>query len=201
MKELNKFKIIPENHLRHFQNSNDGKINIIMRFLRAPSIFHANPETGYLDEITFEQQKLLGTHYKQYNVKDETKPDVIDKADLVIRCIGYRAVSIPKVPFDFDACLIPNKDGCVLTEKGSNLLEVGHFASGWCKTGANGGLYSVLMGCEETFQNLDFQVEREKLDLKPDPENELKRYFQQNYDGYVTSFEDWFRIEIGRAHV
>lgn len=192
---MNKFVIVPEEHLRHYKNNNDGKINIIIRFLRSPVNFHADPKTGFLKEIQLQKNRLEGTHYRQVDVKDDSVPEWCEKADVVIRCVGYRSVPIPGVSFDFNRYLVPNSDGCVLTEPNSKFIEVGHFASGWCKTGANGGLFSVLSEVEETCNNFNLQAETGKLDLLPDPDMELKRYFDKHHQGYVSSFEDWFRVD------
>lgn len=195
LKELQKFKIVPEDHLHYYKESNDGKINIIIRVLRSAVNFHADPITGFLEEIQWRKNRLEGSHYNQYCVKDDKVPEYREKADVVIRCVGYRSVSMPGVSFDYKASHIPNSNGCVLTKPDSEYMELGHYVSGWAKTGAKGGLYDVFCDAEETFNNFDLQVKKDKLDLMPDPEIELKRYFERRGQGYVTSFEDWFRVD------
>lgn len=56
-------------------------------------------------------------------VEDITQPAIVMPADLVIRSIGYKNVSIDgDIPFDKKAGVVPNKQGRVLNAKGNKKL-------------------------------------------------------------------------------
>ncbi|MBF4161505.1 FAD-dependent oxidoreductase [Nocardioides acrostichi] len=56
-------------------------------------------------------------------------------AELVVRCVGYRGLALPGVPFDEESGTIPNDHGRVLRD---GVPCVGEYAAGWISRGPTG---------------------------------------------------------------
>lgn len=88
-----------------------------------------------------------------------TDIDTIDTS-LVLRSVGYRGVSLPGVPFDDRASVVPNIDGRIVDPAGQPIA--GLYTTGWIKRGSSGGIGSNKYCARETVSALiaDFQSNR-----------------------------------------
>jgi len=167
-----------------------GKVNIIFRFLIHPTT--ANPtESGVIQSIECEKNKLVGQPYKQKAERDPYLSKETLKADLAITCIGYYSTPLPGIgQFDEKAHIIPNSHGCVLSDKQKDYIRVGTYCAGWVKTGAKGIIDTTMKSAEETYNNLKNHVLSQKLVEKHDPLEHLKAEFNKARKR-TTTFQDW----------
>jgi ferredoxin--NADP+ reductase len=96
--------------------------------------------------VRFQPTRLDGTG----NVVDEGDPVQID-AQLVLRSVGYRGVSIEGVPFDERSGTIPNQAGRVLRD-GEPVPGV--YVTGWIKRGPTGVVGTNKSDAAETVASL-----------------------------------------------
>jgi len=83
--------------------------------------------------IVVERARLEGAPGRQRPVRTGERETI--ECGLVIRCIGYRGVPIPGVPFDDETGIIPNEEGRVIHE-GAPLSGI--YVVGWIKHGPVG---------------------------------------------------------------
>jgi hypothetical protein len=197
MEVFEKMKVVSEEELKILKEkrTGEGQINLIFRFLASPE--EIVPNGARIGSINFSRNRLFGYPYRQLAEKDSESPGFTEEADILFTCIGYKSIPIRGEPFDKKNSLIPNINGCILTEPDSDYYKVGKYAVGWVKSGATGVIDSTLKGAEETFNNMVLHLNHNKLTLRPDPEIEVKRKISSLTDAksdLVTTFGDWLRI-------
>lgn len=188
-KLFDSFKIIKEKELKSLLEDDSHK-KLIFRFLVSPEEIKANSE-GRIESLTLSKNKLEGNMYCQRAQKDQNKNLELLPAELLITSIGYLSKPIQGIPFDSEKKIIPNSNGCILTEPNSEYYTVGRYCSGWVKSGATGVVDSTLKGATETYHNMYYHLEKGKLDLKQDPIDEIKKLSSGKR---VLSFDDWLRV-------
>lgn len=185
---------VKENEIQELVTKDSDKIIIIFRFLCSAHELNTSPSNPEMvDSITIQPNKLEGEPYKQRAVADEDLSLQRMPLDLLVPCIGYVSRPIEGEVFDQTAKVIPNANGCVLTEPGAKLYQVGKYAAGWVKTGANGGLDATYRSSVETFNNVRVHLINDQLPLKIDPLPALKTKKEELFH-FTTSFEDWIKI-------
>lgn len=193
--------IVTEEELRAIKEAGnpDGKINVIFKVLTdTQSINPCESSPDRMGSITFGKNKLYGYMYKQRAEVDTEQEPFTDNSDLVFSCIGYKSIPIGGEPFDNSTNIIPNVNGCILTEPFSTYYKVGKYSVGWIKTGATGVIDTTLKGTEETFNNMVLHMKHDKLALKEDPLIAVQRKIQElshDHTDLITSFDDWMRID------
>lgn len=107
---------------------------IRLRFLTSP--------VGLLgtDHVTGVQVARNELIIKAGTVRAETtdETDVLE-CGLVLRSVGYRATSVPGLPFDDATATLPNTDGRVVDPADGTPLT-GVYVAGWLKRGPSGGI-------------------------------------------------------------
>lgn len=106
---------------------------IIMRFLVSPTELTGN---GCVEQMTLVKNQLVAGADGSIKAKATDQTETLP-VGLVFRSIGYTGVSLPDVPFDSKAGVIPNAAGRVLTAPGGTPLQ-GQYVAGWIKRGASG---------------------------------------------------------------
>ena len=107
---------------------------IIMRFLTSPTEIIG---TDKVEAIKVVRNELY------LNEKGVIRPRATDEYEtipvqLVFRSVGYRGVPLPDVPFYEKWGTIPNNDGRVVKEFGSDEQVIGDYVVGWIKRGPSG---------------------------------------------------------------
>jgi ferredoxin--NADP+ reductase len=107
---------------------------IVLQFLRSP--VELLGENGHVTAVRVERNVLTpdgkGGLRATGTGEFETVP-----AGLVLRSVGYRGVALPDVPFDQNACVVPNVEGRVTDVPGGAVLP-GEYVVGWIKRGPSG---------------------------------------------------------------
>ncbi|MGC0271894.1 FAD-dependent oxidoreductase [Pseudactinotalea sp. Z1739] len=117
----------------------------------------------------------------------------------IYRAVGYFGSSVPQVPFDPVAGVIPNETGRVLDDDGEHVR--GLYATGWIKRGPVGLIGHTKSDAQETIANLiqDVQADLRAGVLpgapKADPEAILERL---RADG--VPYTSWTGWELLDAH-
>jgi ferredoxin--NADP+ reductase len=124
---------------------------IVLRFLLSPVAFLAD-EHGRLGSVELVRNELVpapgGGLRAQATEERETIP-----AGLAFRAIGYRGMSLPGVPFDERAAVIPNRAGRVLDPASQEPLP-GEYVVGWIKRGPTGVIGTNKKDAQETVDAL-----------------------------------------------
>jgi ferredoxin/flavodoxin---NADP+ reductase len=107
---------------------------IVLQFLRSP--VELLGENGRVSAVRVERNVLTpdgkGGLRATGTGQFETLP-----AGLVLRSVGYRGVALPDVPFDQNACVVPNVAGRVTNAPGGAVVP-GEYVVGWIKRGPSG---------------------------------------------------------------
>jgi len=85
---------------------------------------------------------LKGEPFKQKSI--DTDEIVEINHDLLVFSTGFEVRNIDGAKTTGNK--FPNSNGCIV--KDGEKLEVGKYASGWCKTGPQGVIDQTLLGCE-----------------------------------------------------
>ncbi|MFN8421403.1 MAG: NADP oxidoreductase, partial [Anaerolineae bacterium] len=166
---------------------------IHMRFLVSPAELLG---TDHVEAIKLVKNELQagsdGTLRAKATDQFETMP-----VGLVFRSIGYKGVSLPDVPFDPKAAVIPNVAGRVIDPANNNSVVTGEYVVGWIKRGPSGIIGTNKPDSVATVDSLVADLGSLNQALLPDIEPLLRQKQPQ-----VVSFEDWRvldRIETERG--
>ena len=118
-----------------------------------------------------------------------TGEETVWDVQAVYRAIGYRSTSLPGLPFDETAGVIPNEGGRVLDLAGDPIP--GTFVTGWIKRGPIGLIGHTKSDAAETVAHL-------LADTRPtathrEPEAIRAHLAERNVD--VTTFAHWERLD------
>ena len=104
---------------------------LVFRYLLAPTAI-----TGGRDRAV-QSVTCSRTAYTAGSRTHPVGPEIVVRADTVIRSVGYRARPVHGLPFDDAAAVVPNDEGRVVD--GESVVP-GVYVSGWLKRGAHGGI-------------------------------------------------------------
>ena len=177
--------------LRDFsERTSDGKPRqIILRFLQSPLEVLGDEKVEAIkmvkNELYLNDQGVLRPRATE---ETETIP-----IDLVFRSVGYRGVPVPDVPFYDRWGIIPNIDGRVVTEHGSNEVQTGEYVVGWIKRGPSGVIGTNKPDSIATVKCLLEDWEADRL-RQPNTQDDIHELLAQRGTRAV-SFADWERID------
>jgi ferredoxin--NADP+ reductase len=134
--------------LREFaarQEPREARRRIVLRFLRSPVEIRGD---GKVEAIDVRRNEIVRTD--DGSLRPRAVEDAVETIDcgMVLRSVGYQAVSLPDVPFDERAFVLPNEHGRVRDANGEPLPGV--YAVGWIKRGPTGILGTNKRDAEET---------------------------------------------------
>jgi NADPH-dependent glutamate synthase beta subunit-like oxidoreductase len=112
-------------------------------FLRTPSRARGNQ---HIRALECNVNVLRGGPFAQRAVSTSTTVEI--PCDLLIRCVGYRGVEIPGIPFDSDTGTIPHREGQVYGLEGNPVR--GLYVTGWIKRGPTGIIGTNRVDSSET---------------------------------------------------
>ncbi len=137
------------------------------------------------------------------------RPRATDEIDvipvgMVFRSVGYKGVALPDVPFYDKWGIIPNKEGRVVKEFGSDEQVTGDYVVGWIKRGPSGIIGTNKPDSVATVNKLLEDVEAGKLwnPDKPD-RDDFEKFLTEKKPDFIT-YADWqiidsIEIERGEA--
>jgi ferredoxin--NADP+ reductase len=117
-------------------------------------------------------------------------------ADMVLRSIGYRGTSLPGLPFDYDAAVVPNDKGRVLLEDGTQLSR--WYVAGWIKRGPTGVIGTNRRDAYETVASL-FEDAPGSPDVIRDPEAVTQLLAQRGV--LAVTWDGWNAIDVAESEL
>ena len=184
-KELTRKKNIEVLQKFAFPGVSGKRKKFFVRFLRSPIEIKGS---GRVERIVFEKNRLEGEPGRQKAGGTGEKEELA--CGLVFRSVGYHGVSIPGVPFDERAGVIPNQEGRV-TESGR--VVPGLYAAGWIKRGPIGVIGTNKADSDETVRRI-FE-DMPQLPRAPQRDTRLLLELFKKKKVRVVSFQDWKRID------
>lgn len=110
--------------------------------------------------------------------------------DLLIRSIGYRAISIdPSIPMDDKSGIIENDNGRI-TKSGC-----GMYCSGWAATGATGVIVGTMNSALGIGQRILHDIANGDVDLSEKGGRKQIMNILRRQNVKVVSFQDWQKID------
>jgi adrenodoxin-NADP+ reductase len=135
--------------------------------------------------------KLIESGKFEEDARIESNDEIQDfEFDLLIRSIGYRAVSIdPCIPMNEKSGIIENDNGRI------SKLGPGMYCSGWAATGATGVIVGTMNSALSIGERILQDITQGHSDStkKPGREQIMQLLRQQNVK--VVSFQDWQKID------
>lgn len=165
---------------------------LAIRFCVSP-VALVGDEHGHVRGLTLMRNRL---ELKAGRVRAVPTGDVEDiPVDLVFRSVGYHGVSLPDLPFDETAGVIPNAAGRVTGVPGV-------YVAGWIKRGPSGVIGTNKSDAGETIETL--LADRASLPAPAAPDPEAATATLRSHCGRLCTWQDWERldlreIEAGRA--
>lgn len=93
--------------------------------------------------------------------------------EMLVKSIGYRSNALPGVPFDPKTNTVPNRNGCVIDDKG-NVIP-GLYVAGWAKRGPIGIIDSTLRDTMETVRHISHHLNEDLLPEKKTSIDEIMK--------------------------
>lgn len=173
---------------------------IIMRFITSPTELIG---TDKVEAIKVVRNELY------LNEKGVVRPRATDEYEtipvqLVFRSVGYKGVPLPDVPFYDRWGIIPNNEGRVVKEFGSDEQVVGDYVVGWIKRGPSGIIGTNKPDSVATVKMLLEDMETGKLWTPETPDAvAFEALVKERKPDYVN-YADWkiidkLEIEKGEA--
>ncbi|KAI0243581.1 NADPH-adrenodoxin reductase [Massospora cicadina] len=151
-------------------------------FLRSPLEFRGDPAL---------QKVILGVNVLEGMPPTATLTPAKETIDcgLALRAIGYQALPMPNLPFDYRSGKIPNEFGRVSS---SSPESAGIYVSGWLKTGPVGVIATTVIHSHETADTIRADFIAGKLSSGR-PGLTLANLREAGL--MPTSYADWKRLE------
>lgn len=179
--------------LREFaERQPDGKPKqIIMHFLTSP--------VEIIGEDKVEAIKVVRNEL-YVDDRGSIRPRATDETEvipvgMVFRSVGYKGVALPDVPFYEKWGTIPNNEGRVLKEFGSDEQVTGDYVVGWIKRGPSGIIGTNKPDSVETVNKLLEDVEAGKLWSPESTSRDDFITFLESKKPEFISYADWKIID------
>jgi ferredoxin--NADP+ reductase len=153
---------------------------IVLRFLTSPLAILGD---GKVEGIEIVRNELVEESGRI--VARPTRGMETIECGLVLRSVGYRGVPLPGVPFDGEACVIPNEGGRVVGAERT-------YAAGWIKRGPSGVIGTNKKDATETVELL-LEDARSGLLAAPKP-RDLAALLEEKGAEFVE-YEGWQAID------
>jgi ferredoxin--NADP+ reductase len=173
---------------------------IIMHFLTSPTEIIG---TDKVEAIKVVRNELYLTERGDIRPRATEEYETIP-VQLVFRSVGYRGVALPDVPFYEKWGTIPNNDGRIVKEFGSDEQVIGDYVVGWIKRGPSGIIGTNKPDSVATTKLLLEDMESGKLWNPETPDADaVKALVKERKPDYVT-YADWqiidkLEVECGQA--
>ncbi len=177
--------------------------NVELRFLRSPIEIQGD---GKVERIVVAVNRLEIGEDGSPRAVDTGATETID-CGLVLRSIGYLGTAVEGVPYDSRRGVIPNENGRVIGEDGSQLE--GHYVVGWIKRGPSGVIGTNKKDAAETIEALFEDVAAGRIPARQASGGDLPTLLAGNgvefveYDGWraIDALETGRGEPLGRPRV
>ena len=165
-----------------------GHRRIVLRFCTSPIEIRGD---GRVEEIVLGRNELVTDDSGRVSAVDTGEREVLS-AQLVVRAVGYRVVSIPGVAFDERSGTIPHAE-CRVTG-GAN-----EYVVGWIKRGPSGVIGTNKKDSQDTVDAVLADLSAAQLrDVGDDHAEELVRWLLDHQPLLITD-DHWRAIDTPRA--
>ncbi|MFC9359318.1 FAD-dependent oxidoreductase [Rhodococcus sp. NPDC057014] len=106
---------------------------IVLRYLSSPAEILGDDRVR---GIRLRRNEMHAEGNDRSAIRSTKVTDVLE-CGLVVRSVGYRGHPVPRLPFDIERGIIPNRNGQVV-EPGTGEVRVGVYVAGWIKRGPSG---------------------------------------------------------------
>ena len=161
-----------------------GHRRIVLRFCTSPIEIRGD---GRVEEIVLGRNELVTDDSGRVSAVDTGEREVLS-AQLVVRAVGYRGVSIPGVAFDERSGTIPHAEGRVTG--GAN-----EYVVGWIKRGPSGVIGTNKKDSQDTVDAVLADLSAAQLrDVGDDHAEELVRWLLDHQPLLITD-DHWRAID------
>lgn len=169
----------------------ENEKKLFIHFLRSPlKIENLAENNNKLNRLSLGINEFVDDKYSESSkVKLTDKIEHLD-FDLLLRSIGYKAISIDKeIPINERTGIIENELG-LIKSMGNDV-----FCSGWAATGAQGVILGTMNSSFEIGRNILKHIENGAIDLKSKPGRDAIIEILNKQNVRVITFEDWQKID------
>ncbi len=176
---------------RYSEQSPQGKKRrIIFRFLVSPVELIGN---DHVEAIRIVHNDLYQTEDGTLRPRPNDREEVIP-VGLVFRSIGYKGVSLPGVPFNEKAGVIPNRQGRVIDPK-TDAVVPGDYVVGWIKRGPSGIIGTNKPDSVETVERLLEDVAAHNLPQPAKPSRASMESLLNTRGIHFVTYQDWQTLD------
>jgi len=168
----------------------DARRRIELRFLRSPVEISG---TDKVEAVDVRRNEIVRADDGSLRPRPRGEDVETIECGLVLRSVGYRAVSLPDVPFDERSFILPNERGRVLTADGEPLPGV--YAVGWIKRGPTGVLGTNKRDADETAGCVAEDLASGALPSPPRPDRERMDALLAARKPNLVTIEGWRAID------
>ncbi|CAD8194324.1 unnamed protein product [Paramecium pentaurelia] len=169
------------------QQNNNGKINIILRFLLTPLEIEKKDDKL---NLKLQNNQLSGKPFNQIAIP--LNQQTILECDMIIKSVGYQSHNIDNdLPWNHEQNIVDNSDGCI--KKDHQKLKTGSYTCGWIKTGPKGVIDSTFASSQETIVNFKNHMDADLIRNVNDPYQQVVNLLRQKSINYID-FKVWDRI-------
>jgi ferredoxin/flavodoxin---NADP+ reductase len=162
---------------------------IVLRFLLSPVALVG--DAGRLAAVEAVRNELVATPEGTLRAQATAEHEVIP-AGLVLRAIGYRGRSLPGVPFDERAGVVPNDGGRVLD---SDATRRGEYVVGWIKRGPTGVIGTNKRDAQETVDAILADLAAGRLLAPSSPDAEAVEELLRVRSPELVTYSGWTAID------
>jgi len=166
------------------QEPTGAKRRIVFRFRTSPIEIKGD---GKVESIVLGRNELVRSADGRVSARDTGEREDLP-AQLVVRAVGYRGVSMPGLPFDDTSGTIPHTDGRI---DGSR----NEYVVGWIKRGPSGVIGSNKSDSQDTVNTLLADLAgTEPAEVADDHAEQVQRWLLERQPKLVTN-EHWRLID------
>jgi ferredoxin--NADP+ reductase len=163
---------------------------IVLRFLASPIELLG---TDHVEGIRIVRNRIVSDGRGGSRAEPTGETEVLP-VGLVFRSVGYRGVSVPGVPFDERAGVIPNREGRVTSGPNGDVVP-GTYVVGWIKRGPSGVIGTNKPDAHESADRLLDDLRAGALPEPAEPGREGLDRLLESRGVHVVSFGDWQRLD------
>lgn len=164
---------------------------IILHFLTSPIEIVGEDKVEAI-KVVRNELYIKATGKIRSRATDET--DIIP-VGMVFRSVGYKGVALPGVPFYEQWGIIPNNEGRVVKEFGSDEQVIGDYVVGWIKRGPSGIIGTNKPDSVATVNKLLEDLETGKTWTPEKPSrDDFEQFITAKKPDYIT-YADWQIID------
>jgi ferredoxin--NADP+ reductase len=163
---------------------------IVLRFLLSP-VALVGDAAGHVAAVEAVRNELVATPEGGLRAQALDERETLP-AGLVLRAIGYRGRSLPGVPFDERAGVVPSEGGRVLD---ADAARRGEYVVGWIKRGPTGVIGTNKKDAQETVDAILADLAADRLLAPSSPDAEAVEELLRARSPALVTYSGWTAID------